>query len=129
LMRVASYQSLSGREISRETIEQLLRDILREEAKKTVTIDQIQKKVAEHFDVGLADMTSKRRTPHIVFPRQVAMYLARHHTKASLQQIGETFGGRDHGTVLHACKTVSVRMKKEDLVRQTIVRLDTQLDR
>ena len=129
LMRVASYQSLSGREISRETIEQLLRDILREEAKKTVTIDQIQKKVAEHFDVGLADMTSKRRTPNIVFPRQVAMYLARHHTKASLQQIGETFGGRDHGTVLHACKTVSVRMKKEDLVRQTIVRLDTQLDR
>ncbi len=129
LMRVASYQSLSGREISRETIEQLLRDILREEAKKTVTIDQIQKKVAEHFDVGLADMTSKRRTPNIVFPRQVAMYLARHHTKASLQQIGETFGGRDHGTVLHACKTVSGRMKKEDLVRQTIVRLDTQLDR
>ncbi len=129
LMRVASYQTLSGREISRETIEQLLRDILREEAKKTVTIDQIQKKVAEHFDVGLADMTSKRRTPNIVFPRQVAMYLARHHTKASLQQIGETFGGRDHGTVLHACKTVSVRMKKEDLVRQTIVRLDTQLDR
>ena len=129
LMRVASYQSLSGREISRETVEQLLRDILREEAKKTVTIDQIQKKVAEHFDVRLADMASKRRTPNIVFPRQVAMYLARHHTKASLQQIGETFGGRDHGTVLHACKTVSVRMKKEDQVRQTIVRLDTQLDR
>jgi chromosomal replication initiator protein len=61
LMRVASYQSLSGREISRETVEQLLRDLLQEEAKKTVTIDQIQKKVAEHFDVRLADMTSKRR--------------------------------------------------------------------
>src|SRR5258707_7294983 len=128
LMRVASYQSLSGREISRETVEQLLRDILREEAKKTVTIDQIQKKVAEHFDVRLADMTSKRRTANIAFPRQVAMYLARRHTKASLHEIGETFGGRDHGTVLHACKTVSVRMKKEDQVRQTIVRLDTQLD-
>ena len=129
LMRVASYLSLSGREISRETVEQLLRDILREEAKKRVTIDQIQKKVAEHFDVRIADMTGKRRTANIAFPRQVAMYLARRHTKASLQQIGETFGGRDHGTVLHACKTVSVRMKKEDLVRQTIVRLDTQLDR
>ena len=128
LMRVASYQSLSGREISRETVEQLLRDILQEEAKKTVTIDQIQKKVAGHFDVRLADMTSKRRTANIAFPRQVAMYLARRHTKASLHEIGETFGGRDHGTVLHACKTVSVRMKKEDQVRQTIVRLDTQLD-
>ena len=60
LMRVGSYQSLSGRACSRETVEQLLRDILREEAKKTVTIEQIQEKVAEHFDVGLADMTSKR---------------------------------------------------------------------
>jgi chromosomal replication initiator protein len=57
------------------------------------------------------------------------MYLARRHTKASLHEIGDTFGGRDHGTVLHACKTVSVRMKKEDQVRQSIVMLDTQLDR
>jgi chromosomal replication initiator protein len=129
LMRVASYQSLSGREISRETVEQLLRDILREEAKKTVTIDQIQKKVAGHFDVRLADMTSKRRSANIAFPRQVAMYLVRHHTKASLHEIGDAFGGRDHGTVLHACKTVSVRMKKEDQVRQWIVMLDTELDR
>src|SRR3984893_6205426 len=129
LMRVASYLSLSGREISCETVEQLLRDILREEAKKTVTIDQIQKKVAEEFDVRLADMTSKGRTANIAFPRQVAMYLARRHTKASLHEIGETFGGRDHGTVLHACKTVSVRMKKEGQVLQAIVRLDTQLDR
>jgi chromosomal replication initiator protein len=129
LMRVASYQSLSGREISRETVEQLLRDILREEAKKTVTIDQIQKKVAGHFDVRLADMTSKRRSANIAFPRQVAMYLVRRHTKASLHEIGDAFGGRDHGTVLHACKTVSVRMKKEDQVRQWIVMLDTELDR
>ena len=128
-MRVASYQSLSGREISRETVEQLLRDILREEAKKTVTIDQIQQKVAGHFDVRLADMTSKRRSANIAFPRQVAMYLVRRHTKASLHEIGDTFGGRDHGTVLHACKTVSVRMKKQDQVRQSIVMLDTQLDR
>jgi chromosomal replication initiator protein len=129
LMRVASYQSLSGREISRETVEQLLLDILQAEAKKTVTIDQIQKKVAEHFDVRLADMTSKRRPANIAFPRQVAMYLARRHTKASLHEIGDAFGGRDHGTVLHACKTVSVRMKKQDQVRQSIVMLDTQLDR
>ena len=129
LMRVASYQSLSGREISREMVEQLLRDILQEEAKKTVTIDQIQKKVAEHFDVRLADMTSKRRPASIAFPRQVAMYLARRHTKTSLHEIGDAFGGRDHGTVLHACKTVSVRMKKENQVRQSIVMLDTQLDR
>jgi len=109
LMRVASFVSLSGREISRETVEQLLRDILQEEAKKTVTIDQIQKKVAEHFDVRLADMTSKRRPANIAFPRQVAMYLARHHTKASLNEIGDAFGGRDHGTV--------VRRKRREIER------------
>jgi chromosomal replication initiator protein len=129
LMRVASFVSLSGREISRDTVEQLLRDILQEEAKKIVTIDQIQKKVAEHFDVRLADMTSKRRPANIAFPRQVAMYLARRHTKASLNEIGDAFGGRDHGTVLHACKTVCERMQKEDQVRQLILLLDTQLER
>ena len=129
LMRVASYVSLSGREISRETVEQLLRDILQEEAKKIVTIDQIQKKVAEHFDVRLADMTSKRRPANIAFPRQIAMYLARRHTKSSLNEIGDAFGGRDHGTVLHAFKTVTERMKKEDQVRQLILLLDTQLER
>jgi chromosomal replication initiator protein len=127
LIRVASHRSLSGQELSRETVEQLLRDILREEAKKTVTIDQIQKKVAEHFDIRLAEMNSKRRTANIAFPRQVAMYLARRHVKASFHQIGDTFGGRDHGTVIHACKTVSARMKKEDEIRQTIIRLETEL--
>src|ERR1700704_6604603 len=129
LMRVASYASLSGREMSRETVEHLLRDILQEEAKRIVTIDQIQKKVAEHFDIRLADMTSKRRPANIAFPRQVAMYLSRRHTKASLNSIGEAFSGRDHGTVLHACKTVKDRMTKEDQVRQLVFLLDSQLER
>lgn len=129
LMRVASYASLSGREVSQEAVEQLLRDILQEEARKTITIDQIQRTVAEHFDVRLADMTSKRRPANIAFPRQVAMFLARRHTKASLNEIGDAFGGRDHGTVLHACKTVQNRMTREDQTRQLILLLDSRLDR
>ena len=129
LTRVASYQSLNGQECSRETAEQLLRDILREEIKKPLTIEGIQEQVAEHFGVRLADMTGKRRNANVVFPRQAAMYLARAHTKASLQEIGEIFGGRHHGTVLHACKAVSMRMKKEDQIRQTMAGLATQLDR
>jgi chromosomal replication initiator protein len=129
LMRVASYASLSGREVSQDAVEQLLRDILQEEARKTITIDQIQRKVADHFDVRLADMTSKRRPANIAFPRQVAMFLARRHTKASLNEIGDAFGGRDHGTVLHACKTVQNRMTREDKTRQLILLLDSLLDR
>ena len=129
LMRVASFASLSGKELTQETIEHLLKDILIEERRQTVTIEQIQRKVAEHFDVRLADMTSKRRPASIAFPRQVAMYLARELTKASLNEIGDAFGGRDHGTVLHACKLVKRRMKEQDNIRQTISFIDSALQR
>ena len=129
LTQVASYQSLSGQECSQKTLQELLRNILRDEAKKTVTIDQIQQKVAEHFGIRMADMTTKARSAKIAFPRQVAMYLARRHTKASLHEIGEIFGGRHHATVLHACKAVSMRIKNEDQLLQTMTSLDSQLDR
>jgi chromosomal replication initiator protein len=129
LMRVASFASLSGKELTQEVIEHMLKDILQEEARNSVTIEQIQRRVAEHFDVRLADMTSKRRPANIAFPRQVAMYLARELTKASLNEIGEAFGGRDHGTVLHACKLVKRRMKEQDSVRQTISFIDSSLKR
>jgi chromosomal replication initiator protein len=110
-------------------VEHLLKDILQEEGKQTITIEQIQKRVAEHFDVRLADMTSKRSPANIAFPRQVAMYLARELTKASLNEIGEAFGGRDHGTVLHACKLVKKRMGEQDKIRQTISFIDSALHR
>jgi chromosomal replication initiator protein len=129
LMRVASFASLSGKELTQETIEHLLKDILLEERRQTVTIEQIQRKVAEHFDVRLADMTSKRRPASIAFPRQVAMYLARELTKSSLNEIGDAFGGRDHGTVLHACKLVKRRMTEQDNIRQTISFIDSALQR
>ncbi|MGB8356293.1 MAG: chromosomal replication initiator protein DnaA [Chthoniobacteraceae bacterium] len=129
LMRVASFASLSGRDLTDEAVEHLLKDILQEEAKRAVTIDQIQRRVAEHFDVRLADMTSKRRPANIAFPRQIAMYLARELTKTSLSEIGDAFGGRDHGTVLHAHKLVTEKIKTEEKVRQTVSYLDSQLNR
>jgi chromosomal replication initiator protein len=129
LMRVASFASLSGKELTQDVVEHLLKDILQEEARHAVTIEQIQRRVAEHFDVRLADMTSKRRPANIAFPRQVAMYLARELTKSSLNEIGDAFGGRDHGTVLHACKLVKKRMKEQDSLRQTISFIDSSLQR
>ncbi|MBA2585529.1 MAG: chromosomal replication initiator protein DnaA [Chthoniobacterales bacterium] len=129
LMRVASFASLSGKELTNEVVEHLLKDILQEEARQVVTIEQIQKRVAEHFDVRIADMTSKRRPASIAFPRQIAMYLARELTKASLSEIGEAFGGRDHGTVLHACKLVKRRIAEQDNIRQTISFIDSSLKR
>ena len=129
LMRVASYKSLSDRPITREVIENLLRDIFQEQARKAVTIDQIQRRVAEHYDVRLADMTSKRRPANIAFPRQIAMYLSRALTKSSLSDIGDAFGGKDHGTVIHACKLVKRRIEEDERTRSAVCLLDTQLQR
>ncbi len=129
LMRVASYKSLSDREITREVIENLLRDIFQEQARRAVTIEQIQRKVAEHYDVRLADMTSKRRPANIAFPRQVAMFLSRELTNCSLSDIGDAFGGKDHGTVIHACKLVKRRIEEHEQTRHVIRLLDSQLQR
>jgi chromosomal replication initiator protein len=129
LMRVASFASLSGKQVNAEAVEHLLKDILQEEARRVVTIDQIQKLVAEHFDVRIADMTSKRRPANIAFPRQIAMFLAREMTKASLAEIGEAFGGRDHGTVLHAHRLVREKIGVEDKIRRTVAAIESQLTR
>lgn len=129
LMRVASYKSLSDREVTREVIENLLRDIFQEQARRAVTIEQIQRKVAEHYDVRLADMTSKRRPANIAFPRQIAMYLARELTNSSLSDIGDSFGGKDHGTVIHACKLVKRRIEEDEQTRHAVKMLDSQLQR
>src|SRR5438270_5965547 len=124
LIRVASYTALTGKKLTLEVVEGLLREILHEEGRFSISIDLIQKKVAEHFDLRLADMTGKRRPENIAFPRQIAMYLSRQLTQKSLNAIGEAFGGRDHGTVLHACKTVKNRMEVDSQVRQVVGRLE-----
>lgn len=129
LMRVATYASLAGERVPMEKVEYLLRDILREEATKQVTIDAIQKAVAEHFDLRLADMTSRRRPTSVAYPRQVAMYLSRQLTKTSLMDIGEAFGGRDHGTVIHACKKVAEQMQKDHSMREVVSMLESTLRR
>lgn len=129
LIRVASYAQLTGKKLTLETAEGLLREVLQEEGRYTINIDVIQKRVAEHFDIRLADMTSKRRPENIAFPRQIAMFLARQMTENSLNSIGEAFGGRDHGTVLHACRLVKDRMEVDPQVRQVVQYLEKQLMR
>jgi chromosomal replication initiator protein len=129
LIRVASYASLTGKKLSIEVVEGLLREILHEEGRLTISIEVIQKKVAEHYDIRLADMASKRRPENIAFPRQIAMYLSRQMTENSLNTIGEAFGGRDHGTVLHACRLVKDRMEVDANVRQVVHYLEKQLTR
>ena len=92
-------------------------------------IDAIQKAVAEHFDLRLADMTSRRRPTSVAYPRQVAMYLSRQLTKSSLMDIGEAFGGRDHGTVIHACKKVTEHMRTDNSIKELVSMFESSLRR
>ena len=127
LMRTASFASLSGSKLTLQKAEELLRDILHEEARNTVTIDRIQKRVAEHYDIRIADMTSKRRPASIAFPRQVAMFLSREMLKASYSEIGDAFGGRDHGTVMHACRQITRKMKENEELRRVVSLLESMI--
>jgi len=129
LVRVATFSSLGGSQISLERVEHLLRDILREEGARKVTIDSIQKAVSDHFDISLADMSSRRRPANIAFARQVAMFLSRKLTRSSLMEIGDAFGGRDHGTVIHAVKKVESKIQADTSVRDTVDLLDAMLQR
>lgn len=127
LTRVASYASLVKKPVDVETVGRLLHDILQEEALSRISIEKIQKKVTEYYHLRMADMVSRRRPNNIAFPRQVAMYLSRVLTDHSLQEIGDSFGGRDHGTVIHACKTVENMMDQDESVKRSVNFLTDQL--
>jgi chromosomal replication initiator protein len=105
LNRITAHTQLVGRDITLESAHELLHDLLRAN-ERHVTIDEIQKKVAEHFNIKMAEMTSARRARIVARPRQVAMYLAKQLTPRSLPEIGRKFGGRDHTTVMHACRKI-----------------------
>ena len=127
LTRVAGYVGLTRKKADLETIQRLLRDILREENLSRITIETIQKKVVDYYHLRMADMLSRRRPANIAFPRQVAMYLSRILTEHSLQEIGAAFGGRDHGTVIHACKTVENMMDQDASIKTAVELLNEQL--
>ena len=127
LTRVAGYVGLTRKKADLETVQRLLRDILREENLSRITIETIQKKVVDYYHLRMADMLSRRRPANIAFPRQVAMYLSRILTEHSLQEIGSAFGGRDHGTVIHACKTVENMMDQDDSIKYAVDYLNEEL--
>lgn len=112
LNRLVAYANLVGRAITLETTQEVLHDLLRANDRR-VTIEEIQKRVAEHFNVKLSEMHSARRSRGIARPRQVAMYLSKQLTARSLPEIGRKFGGRDHTTVMHAVKKVD-ELKQAD---------------
>lgn len=119
LIRAASYTSLTGRALGISTLENLLRDSLDLEQQEAITIETIQRVVADYYDIRLGDMTSKRRPQSIAYPRQVAMYLCREMTDHSLPEIGLAFG-RNHATVLHAHRQIGKRHEADATIRKTL---------
>jgi chromosomal replication initiator protein len=105
LNRIAAHMQLVGRDITLESAQEVLHDLLRSNMRR-VTIDEIQRRVAEHYNLRLSEMTSDRRARAVARPRQVAMYLAKQLTTRSLPEIGRKFGGRDHTTVMHAVRKI-----------------------
>jgi len=121
LKKVLAFARFTGREMSLELAKEALRDILNV-ASRQVSVDGIQKTVAEYFKIKVSDMHSKKRSRNVARPRQVAMALAKDLTQMSLPEIGEAFGNRDHTTVLHACRTIaSLRKQDSGLNRDYLV--------
>ena len=113
MIRLGAHSSLSGRTITVEMAKDVLKDLIQDE-ERPLSIESIQKTVCEYFGIKPHDIRAKKRTRDIAFPRQVAMYLCKALTDASLSEIGKNFGGKDHSTVIHACKQVEERRKKDD---------------
>ncbi len=127
LTRVIAHSTLVGREITLDTTQEVLRDLLRANDRR-VTIDEIQKKVAEYYSIRISDLHSPRRARNVARPRQVAMFLCKQLTSRSLPEIGRKFGGRDHTTVLHAVKKIEELMALEKSMREDIELLRRMLE-
>jgi len=122
LRRVIANSSFTGKPITLEFAKEALRDLLALQA-KLVTIENIQKTVAEYYKIRIADLLSKKRTRSIVRPRQMAMSLCKELTNHSLPEIGDAFGGRDHTTVIHACRKIAELKEEELMIKEDFTNL------
>lgn len=122
LKRVIANAHFTGRDISVELVREALKDLLALQD-RLVSIDNIQRVVAEYYKIKVSDLHSKRRSRSVARPRQVAMYLAKDLTHHSLPEIGEAFGGRDHTTVLHACRKIKEMIESDADIREDVKNL------
>mgnify|MGYP001445130399 CR=1 FL=1 len=127
LTRVLAFAAIHQRQIDEEEAAKLLADIIPAGTRRPLTVDRIQQTVADYYNLSVEDMKSKRRDKHIVFPRQVAMFIVREETPSSLPAIGQAFGGRDHTTALHSIEKIANELKEDERLRQDISTLRERL--
>lgn len=126
LVRLGAYASLTGQVISLDLAKTVLRDLIGDK-KKVVAMDDIQEAVCAQFHVKIAELKSRRRSKTLVHPRQIAMYLCRELTDASYPEIGRQFGGKDHTTIIHACRQVTKAKETDTGLQTTIESLKEQI--
>jgi chromosomal replication initiator protein len=127
LTRVVAYSGMMRSPVTFELAQSALKDILPPNRPKQITIIAIKQVVAEHYSIRMQDFEVRNRTRSVAFPRQVAMYLSREMTDASLPKIGEEFGGRDHTTVIHACEKIADDIKHDPAFAATVEHLITRI--
>ncbi len=127
LNRLVAHANLFGRPVTLDTAQEVLHDLLRAHDRR-VTIDEIQRKVCEHFNIRVTDMSSARRARNVARPRQVAMYLAKQLTSRSLPEIGRKFGNRDHTTVIHAIARITELMERDTAFAEDVELLRRMLE-
>ena len=120
LTRVQAFAAVHQRQVDQEEAARLLSDIIPAGTRKPINVERIQSLVADYYNVTLEDMKGKRRNKHIVFPRQVAMFLVREETPSSLPAIGKAFGGRDHTTALHSIEKIANELKEDERLRYEV---------
>ncbi|HTA17411.1 MAG TPA: helix-turn-helix domain-containing protein, partial [bacterium] len=126
LVKIMALRSILDREINLDLAKEALRDLLKAQA-RPISIDLIQETVTNRFNLKLSDMKARKRTDAVAYPRQIAMYLSRELTPASLPEIGNAFGGRDHTTVIHAINKIEQKMKQDTDLSATIEKLIQQI--
>ena len=126
LVRVGAYSSLTGQTITLDMAKNVLRDLIGDK-KKIVSIEDIQEAVGSKYHLKIADLKSRRRSKTLVHPRQIAMYLCRELTDASFPEIGRQFGGKDHTTIIHACRQITKAKEADSTLHTTLEGLKEQI--
>jgi len=129
LIRIGAVSSLSGKEITLGMAKEALKHIIKDYPKKVISIDDVQRAVATFFNIKVSDLRSKKKPKNIALPRQIAMYLIRECTSASFPEIGAAFGGKDHSTVIHACKKIGKAIEGNQDLRRNIRSIRGLLER
>jgi chromosomal replication initiator protein len=120
LTKLAAYADLAGKTVTVEIARQQLKDVFASPKQSNMSLDIIQRMVAEHFKITSNDLKGKKRSQNVAFPRQLAMYVSREITEYSTTEIGQAFGGRDHTTVMHSCNKIKERIQAEPELDSTI---------